>query len=883
MRGIRTASEVGLREVGGTVFMAKAIYRTCKEPAADSRRGRGTSSLFCAALLAMTAAAGHAGSAQAESWNDRLRAIDRGAQPDWSGWQGATLQIAQAGEAQSFAIDAQPLTAALDAFSDQTGLSFAYTTSQLEGVDSNGVTGTFTPREALSQLLAGTGVTFRFTGAQTVSLTRASPRSGEDDVLELDPITVEGEGGSGGTGYRPPAETNVGIDPFGSSIREIPATVNVIPQQFIEDRAPRRLSELADYLPGVNLRETNGGTGNNGVIIRGFSHGGGNEVSLNGQVQRIFNNQSRGFANIERVEVLKGSAGVEAGVVEPGGVVNLVTKKPQRDAALVVSGEVGSYELFGATVDATGPLTQDGTLLYRFIAEGQTRESFRDNFDQDRVLVAPSLQWDYAEGSSALLELEYIFQDQAYDRGIFYLEDAGFDDDFAPIEFSSHEPDDSLKSHSGRASLSVDQRLTDVFSLRGRATYIIEDYLSKGARNPNLNGLYIPGTNRFSGNPIIARSFTKFDGKSEQFLTDAEALAGFETGPLRHDMLIGLEYAYAENENQGQDGQTVWPLNALDPVYGTPPQVIGRAEDGVGRDFDSVRKESYRSLYGQYKLTAWDRFHLLGGLRFDDAEFSSRFTRNVNTDATGPRTKFGDEVVSWRVGAAVDVTEAVTLFGGISNASVPQSGQDRQGGAFEPLESLSYDAGVKVGLFGDRALFTVSVFDITQENLTEPDPDNLPGENFSALIGEVNSRGVELELSGAITDRFDVLAGAAFLDTEITESTSGQKGNRLFGVPEFQASIWGKYDFSDLLTPGLSAALGVVYVGEREGDNDNSFELPAYTRVDAGLFYDWRNVGFSLAVENLFDTTYYVGSQNRPTAVTPGAPINVLAGVSVRF
>ena len=865
--------------------MAEAINRTFgleSAREASLRKGLGLSSVLCAILVAVAAAGSAAGAARAESWDDRLRGIDRGAAPAWAGWQGATLQMAQADEAQPFAIAAQPLTAALDAFSGQTGVSFAYTTSQLDGVQSNGVEGTLTPREALTRLLAGTGVTFRFTGTQTVSLRRVTPQS-DGDLMQLDPITVEGEVGSGGTGYQPPAETNVGIDPFGGSIREIPATVNVIPQQFIEDRAPRRLSDLVDYLPGVNVRETSGNTGNTGVIIRGFANDSGNEISLNGQVQRIFNNQSRGFANIERVEVLKGSAGVEAGVVEPGGVVNLVTKKPQREAAFVVSGEVGSDELFGATVDATGPITENGELLYRFIVEGQTRESFRDNVDQERVLVAPSLQWNYAEESSALLELEYIYQDQAYDRGIFYLEGVGFDDGFAPIEFSAHEPDDSLVSHSGRASLSVDQRLTEVFSLRGKATYIIEDFLSKGARNPDLRGLYIPGTNRFSGNPTIARGFTRFDGHNEQILTEAEALAGFETGPLRHDALIGLEYAYAENENQGQDGQTVWPLNAFNPVYGTQPQVIGRAEDGVGRDFDSVRKESYRSLYGQYKLTAWDRFHLLGGLRFDDAEFSSRFTRNVNTDPTGSRTKFGDEVVSWRVGAAVEVVEAVTLFGGVSNASVPQSGQDRQGGAFEPLESLSYDAGVKIGLFGDRALFTASIFDITQENLTEPDPDNLPGENFSALIGEVNSRGVELELSGAITDHLDVLAGAAFLDTEITESTSGQKGNRLFGVPVFEASLWGKYDFSDLLTPGLSAALGVVYVGVREGDNDNSFQLPAYTRVDAGLFYDWRDVSLSLAVENLFDTTYYVGSQNRAENVIPGAPINVLAGVSVRF
>ena len=261
----------------------------------------------------------------------------------------------------------------------------------------------------------------------------------------------------------------------------------------------------------------------------------------------------------------------------------------------------------------------------------------------------------------------------------------------------------------------------------------------------------------------------------------------------------------------------------------------------------------------------------MGGVRFDDAEFTSQFTRNVNTDPEAPKTSFGDQVWSYRLGAAVDVTDQFSVFGGFSNALVPQSGQDRQGRSFEPLESVSYDAGVKVGFFDERALFTLSLFDITQSNITEPDPNNLPGENFNALIGEVNSRGIEVEFSGQVTENLNILAGAAFLDTQITESTSGQKGNDLFGLPEFEASVWGRYDFSELVTSGLAAALGVVYVGTREGDNDNSFRLPAYTRVDASLFYDWQDVRFSLVAENLFDKTYYSGSQNRPRNIIPGA------------
>ncbi len=853
---------------------------TVRAGAGVRRRGLGRRMAGMRALLAGASllALGLSVPATAQDRQQHQTGLEAGAAPPA---EPGLVRFAQADPAQPrrFDIPAGDLQAALLAFSQAVDLQLLYPAELTAGFISPGVQGAYAPEAALRRLLDGTELEYRFSGPDTVTLAKTDGQDG-DGPMRLDPVTVVGTAGS--RGYQPPVSTNVGIDPFGGSIKETPATVNVIPRQFIEDRAPLQVQDLADYLPGVNVIETSGGTGNTGIAVRGFTFD-GNEVALNGQVQRIFSTQSRGFANIERVEVLKGSAGVEAGVVEPGGVVNLVTKKPQDEATVDVSAEVGSWDLFGVSLDATGPITEDKNLLYRFITEYQTRESFRDNVDQERVLVAPSLQWNYGKRSSALLEFEYIYQDQAYDRGTFYLEGAGFKDNFAPIEFSAHEPDDSLKSHSGRVSLSIDQWLTDIFSLRGKASYIREDYLSKGARNPDLRGLYIPGTNLFSGNSTIARSFTRFDGYYQQILAEAEALAGFETGPVRHDTLIGLEFARATSNNRGQDGQTVWPLDAFNPIYGTDPVVIGLAADGVGRDLDSFRGETYKSVYGQYKLTAWERFHILGGVRFDDAEFTSRFTRNVNTDPEGPEESFGNQVWSYRLAAGVNVTEQVTVFGGFSNASIPQSGTDRQGDPFDPLESTSYDAGVKVGLFDEKALFTLSFFDIKQTNLTEPDPDNLPGENFSALIGEVKSRGIEAELTGEITENLDILAGVALVDTEILESNSGQEGNRLYSVPLFEASLWAKYDFSELLFRGFSAALGVVHVGDREGDNDNSFELPSYTRVDAGAYYAWKDLRVELRVENVFDTTYFLGSQNRSRNIIPGAPRNVLASLFYRF
>lgn len=396
--------------------MAKAIYRTCKETAADPRRGRGASNLFCAALLALTAAAGHAGSAQAENWNDRLRAIDRGAQPDWSGWQGATLQIAQAEEARSFAIDAQPLTAALDAFSDQTGLSFAYTTSQLEGVDSNGVTGRFTPREALTQLLAGTGVAFRFTGSETVSLNRTVvEESGEEGLRRLGPVTV----------------TATRVE---RPVSAIPGSVTVIDADEVE--VQRQISPSIQRMIRRAAPGFQGGTGTQtgGNTLRGRS-----ALVLQDGVPQLpqLRTSGRNWSStdprhIERIEVVR-TANAALGFGGAGGSINIITRRPTSEEPLITL-EVGTafqpheLELDAFSREAYASIEgREGAFDYLFSG------SFRDTgnaFDADGDRVPDSetefgsniysfqgvLGWRPESERSVELKLNY-FREQHQDGG----------------------------------------------------------------------------------------------------------------------------------------------------------------------------------------------------------------------------------------------------------------------------------------------------------------------------------------------------------------------------------------------------------------------------------------------------------------------------------
>ena len=399
--------------------MAEAINRTFgleSAREASLRKGPGVSSVLYAILVAVAAAGSAAGAAQAESWDDRLRAIDLGAAPAWAGWQGATLQMAQADEAQPFAIAAQPLTAALDAFSDQTGLSFAYTTSQLEGVASNGVTGTFTPREALAQLLTGTGVTFRFTGSETVSLNRTVvEESGEEGLRRLGPVTV----------------TATRVE---RPISAIPGSVTVIDADEVE--VQRQISPSIQRMIRRAAPGFQGGTGNQtgGNTLRGRSalvlqDGVPQQPQLRGSGRAWSSTDPR---HIERIEVVR-TANAAFGFGGAGGSINIITRRPTSEEPLITF-EVGTaFQPHEAELDAFSREAyaaiegREGEFDYLFSgsfrdtgkafdAEGDRVPDDETEFGSDIYSFQGILGWRPKSERSVELKLNY-FREQQQDSG----------------------------------------------------------------------------------------------------------------------------------------------------------------------------------------------------------------------------------------------------------------------------------------------------------------------------------------------------------------------------------------------------------------------------------------------------------------------------------
>lgn len=461
--------------------------------------------------------------------------------------------------------------------------------------------------------------------------------SESEEILRLPEIEV---------GAERPEEAEVttsgSVTPLEAPLKELPMTINTVPTETLEERGGTRVEDLSFFVPGV-APVTQSGNANDALLIRGFEQF---STTINGVRRYGFRETWNALANIERIEILKGPGGVESGVVEPGGYFNLVTKKPQETAAQRYRLDYGSYQRVYAEADLTGPLSEDGKLLYRLIGSADRGESFRDNYEPEQYLLAPSLEYRYGRGGSVLLELAAQYSDAPYDRGIAYLEGAGLENDFFPIHWSKHEPDDSLKSENYRTALYWRHPFTEIFSLRTAAEWQRSYYVSKGARNPNLNGLYQGGPNNsllYSGNPIVRRTFARFDGELVDMALQVELHAVFETGAVAHQSVVGAARQRWRSRITGQDGQTTWDLNAFDPQYGTEPTVIGTAEEGIGRDFVSDGENDYRSLFAQHKLD-WRHWHLVAGLRYDDADFSDTYTNNIHTDPPGIPDTYSDNI-----------------------------------------------------------------------------------------------------------------------------------------------------------------------------------------------------------------------------------------------
>lgn len=585
----------------------------------------------------------------------------------------------------------------------------------------------------------------------TTSRDAARTEAGKREAEVLDKVEVRGTRDRSGD-YRAAASSALGVD---LPTQQLPATVNITTRQFLRDFNIGSLNALANYIPGVTLNDNSGDTGEN-LLIRGF---GSYTTYVDGLRTTTRYSMQRSMPDtIERVEVTKGPAGAEAGVADFGGTVDIVTRKPQRERAFEFNAALGDYGYRKAGIDMTGAIAAGGALQARLIAAYEEGAEWRSGRPDrtPRYVIAPSLAWDYAPGGKLLLQYEHYYQDSPLDRGIIYLEGAWPGSNFAPRDWSFHQSTSHQKRTYDRASLDLGQAMGDDWSLRARLQAFRERSDVHDFRNADsepANGadydLYNDDGRSWNGNRTIAVYFDRYTENYRTTNAQVELKGRMQWGPVPNTLRVGAEY-YRFDILGGSEFSQVSNDNTID-IFAPDNHQSPNDFEIVGPPYVDDGGRRQHSLYATW-LSEWTpRWRTVLGVRDD------RFRTDERTLLDG-EFAYGNnnrsDALSWRVATSFDIRPDLTAFAGLSNAFQPQTGNTRSGAQIDPTGGRSVEAGLKASLFGGRALWTNSLYEIEQDNIAACDTDpSLPQDDidnctFSVLFGSARVRGFESELQG---------------------------------------------------------------------------------------------------------------------------------------
>ncbi|MEM1256695.1 MAG: TonB-dependent siderophore receptor [Cyanobacteria bacterium P01_H01_bin.21] len=691
------------------------------------------------------------------------------------------------------------------------------------------------------------------TSGLTVSATVGDPTVPPDDSLRI-MVTGEQEGY-----LATEASTATRTD---TPLRDIPNSIQVIPRQVIEDQQAIGIEDVLENAAGVTFQGNDDGRGLE-FSIRGFTRV---PVLRDGFLLPGLSSDAAEpeVANLERVEVLRGPASVLYGQAEPGGVINLVTKQPLSDPYYNLQLQGGNDGFLSPSIDLSGPLTEDGRLLYRLNALYRQEDSFRDydnNFE--RFFIAPTLTWLISDSTDLTINLEYIEDDEPHDIGTLAL-----GDEVAPIPLDrvTNDPDSTREQDYLNTGYTLEHRFSDNWKLRNQFRYTSSSY--------KINVTSIPFTLDESTG-ILTSDFGAQSNETETYSLYTDIQGKFNTGSLQHTLLFGVDLARSELDGLTRfDFFNPASLDIFDPDYAAitiPP------EESIDIFFDDFTRADQLGIYVQDQIDILDNLILVAGLRYSTVDQESTDTGFFPSKLE----QFDDKLVP-RVGIVYQPIEPISLYANYSRSFVPNFGLlDADGQPLVPEEGEGFEVGVRGEIIENRLAATLAYFDITKQNVATADPN----DPFASIAtGEQRSQGVDLNLTGEILPGWNIVASYAYIDAAVTEDNNTDiVGNRLFGVPENSASLWTSYEIQSGDLQGLGFGLGFNFVGEQQGDLDNSFEIDSYFLTNAAVFYrqdDWQ---VQLNIDNLFDIDYVEAVRNNRFRLYTGDPLTVRASVSYTF
>ena len=659
------------------------------------------------------------------------------------------------------------------------------------------------------------------------------------------------------------------------TLRETPQAIMVLDAEILEDAGVTRLADALDLSASLARQNNFGGLWDN-YAIRGFA---GDENLPSGYLVNGFN-AGRGFggprdlSGIERIEILRGPNAALLGRGEPGGTINLITKKPEFEVEGAVNASIGSFDTYRVDGDWTGPLND--VFAVRLNGYYENAGSFRDTLESTRYGVMPSALWRLGENTSLSYELERTRQEIPFDRGVVAINNRL---GVVPVGRFLGEPGDGpLKADATGHQLQLQHEFSDDWSL----------LLGAGYRETDLEGssteAELAGSRQrlLTDGQTLSRQRRFRDYEATHTVFRGELSGRFSTGQFEHRILIGADKDTFENSQlflrfrpgsaAGQTPQTGNQINIFNPVYGQFPLPT------PGPQTNRLDELGAWGFYVQDQVRLTDRLQVRLGARYDD------FTNESLNRTTGARSSVSDDKVSPQIGIVFDATDALTLYAAYGQGFRQNSGADFAGRPFEPEESESAEIGARFDIAGLQA--TLALFSMTKTNILTADPVNA---GFSIAIGEARSQGVEVDLAGELPGGVNVWLSYAYVDAQAANDVLDfnfaltiRSGDRLINVPEHTLSLTASRGF-ELGGRDLELGGSLLYVGERLGETATTFELPSYTTLRLfGSYALTDALEIAAEVNNLADEEYYTNSFSR-LWVAPGAPRNATVTLRYRF
>ena len=684
------------------------------------------------------------------------------------------------------------------------------------------------------------------------SLSLAHAQSNTSDPVVLPEITVETTQ-SDDTGFV--AKKASGITKSDASLLETPQSISVLTRELLDSQQAVTLTDALRNVTGV-VSGNFGRRGWDDFIIRGqratesvFLDG--LSVSQNAWVaQEPF--------GMERVEVLKGPASIMFGKVQPGGMVNMVSKKPRSDAFNEVGVTVGSDNFKQATFDSGRPISENGKSAFRINGLVLDRDDPTDFVYQKHRWIAPSLTLDVGPDTDFTILTSYNYNEYIRQQGLspYGTILPNKNGEIPWNRFIGESAFGPYTSEQYRFGYTLEHRFAPDLKLQQNFRWQEQSMQGRAVFNGTLQANQI----------MQNRSATLQDSDSRVIGLDTNIEKKLELLGMKHAVMGGLDLAQ-DKDHFKSSTCSLAALNLYQPVYGTAITCPANWTNDNTTTFSST------ALYLRDRIELNERFSLLLGVRREDGKLE---TLNNNTGTTQTQNTLA---TTSNTGLMFKISQNVTSYISHADSFLPLSGLKISGEQLKPESGKQSEVGLKFASDDGRITSGIALYDLTRQNVSASDANNT---GYYLQIGEQHSKGVEVDLAMDMRNGWNLLGGYTYTDSEVTKDTvAANVGKPLNNVPRHAATLWGTYTFRQAALHGFSVGAGVRYSGAMRGYS-YSYTLPGYTLADAALNYVGNGYKLALNVKNLFDKKYYPGALSN-NVVALGDPRQILLNATFFF